>query len=76
MSNWICKECGANYIDVNHQEPSVLKQELEVRELKNLLEQCRNVLLLVKDGHDPLNCPKYGAQWLIPKLNEVLGEKK
>lgn len=36
MSNWICDKCGANYIDVSHQEPSVLKQELELRKFKKL----------------------------------------
>ena len=41
MSNWICKECGATYIDVSHQEPSVLKQELEIRKLKELLKECK-----------------------------------
>lgn len=36
MSNWICDKCGATYIDVSHQEPSVLKQELELRKFKKL----------------------------------------
>jgi hypothetical protein len=36
VSNWICDKCGANYIDVSHQEPSVLKQELELRKFKKL----------------------------------------
>lgn len=44
MSNWICKECGATYIDVSHQEPSVLKQELELRKLKEVLFKCREKL--------------------------------
>jgi hypothetical protein len=39
MSNWICDKCGATYIDVSHQEPSVLKQELEIRQLKELLKE-------------------------------------
>ena len=34
MSNWICSECGVNYIDVSHQEPSVLREELELRKTK------------------------------------------
>lgn len=38
MSNWICDKCGATYIDVSHQEPSVLKQEIEIRKLKQLLK--------------------------------------
>lgn len=37
MSNWICSECGANYIDVSHQEPSVLREELELRKTKEQL---------------------------------------
>lgn len=37
MSNWICSECGANYIDVSHQEPSVLREELELRKVKQQL---------------------------------------
>lgn len=36
MSNWVCNKCGAVYIDVSHQEPSVLKQELELRKFKKL----------------------------------------
>lgn len=40
MSNWICDKCGATYIDVSHQEPSVLKQEIEIRQLKELLKEC------------------------------------
>ena len=36
MSNWVCDKCGATYIDVSHQEPSVLKQELELRKFKKL----------------------------------------
>lgn len=43
MSNWICEKCGATYIDVSHQEPSVLKQELEIRKLKELLRECLDV---------------------------------
>lgn len=41
MSNWICDKCGATYIDVSHQEPSVLKQVLEIRQLKDLLKESR-----------------------------------
>ena len=41
ISNWICDKCRATYIDVSHQEPSVLKEELEIRKLKDLLKECR-----------------------------------
>lgn len=44
MSNWICDKCGATYIDVSHQEPSVLKQEIEIRQLKELLKECRDIV--------------------------------
>lgn len=37
MSSWICDKCGATYIDVSHQEPSVLREKLELRKVKQQL---------------------------------------
>ena len=92
MSNWICDKCGANYIDVSHQEPSVLKEELEIRKLKELLRECREVIYnLIDDepcrydhhgycqAHNWLSndvCPHKQGKELIPQINNAIGEKK
>ena len=69
MSNWICDKCGATYIDVSHQEPSVLKQEIEIRKLKQLLVECRNWLKSYRDTHSSI---KDDVNETICKIDEVL----
>ena len=58
MSNWICKECGANYIDVSHQEPGVLREELELRKVKQQLaiavEQLKDTYAICFRNRDTL----------------------
>lgn len=68
MSNWICDKCGATYIDVSHQEPSVLKQEIEIRQLKELLKECRDVAEFTKTI---VNKHKWFDE-VITKIDEVL----
>ena len=74
MSNWICDKCGATYIDVSHQEPSVLKQEIEIRKLKELLKECRERLgdyaeFCIKEGF--LNAEDEAVKTII-QIDEVL----
>lgn len=74
MSNWICDKCGATYIDVSHQEPSVLKQELEIRQLKDLLKECkpyviRNVVFTTINKGEEADLER---NILLTKIDEVL----
>lgn len=79
MSNWICKECGANYIDVSHQEPAVLKQELEIRRLKELLKECRDMInnhcswqVMDRPNHYVKEIENDIYEPLLTKIDEVL----
>ena len=76
MSNWICDKCGANYIDVSHQEPSVLKQELEIRELKRLLRECLDWFIWYQTdtgtGKPYIEAWQKKGRDLRNKINEVL----
>lgn len=71
MSNWICDKCGATYIDVSHQEPSVLKQELEIRQLKELLKECRHIMSIEKDFAS-CHFEKAKLGELLTQIDEVL----
>lgn len=63
MSNWICKECRATYIDVSHQEPSVLKEELELRKANDKILALESEL---KEVCDVLirKCPEM-KEWVM-----------
>lgn len=76
MSNWICKECGANYIDVSHQEPSVLKQELEIRQLKELLKECKANLIHKKQLLEKLDKLEKPTKKLLAKIDNAIREKR
>lgn len=71
MSNWICDKCGANYIDVSHQEPSVLRQELEIRELKELLREWMHFYPIILYEHEDTLKTKDIVE-LYDKTREVL----
>ena len=74
MSNWICENCGATYIDVSHQEPSVLEQELEIRKFKELLKECR-YLLKEYDNYFSWDDGVKSCH-LIESIDNAIGEKK
>lgn len=63
MSNWVCNECGATYIDVSHQEPSVLREELELREANDKILALESEL---KEVCDVLirKCPEM-KEWVM-----------
>lgn len=72
MSNWICDKCGATYIDVSHQEPSVLKQEIEIRQLKELLKECVEVLNDAQRNYGYDDSILDICSPIITKIDEVL----
>ena len=49
MSNYVCPECGANYIDWGHNKPAVLAQDIEIAQLKDLLKEIRSKIKTVYD---------------------------
>lgn len=74
MSNYVCPECGANYIDCGQNKPSVLAQDLEIARLEAqkkehciAIEELRGCLL---------NCRDYfrsnGLQYFVDKINQTL----
>ena len=75
MSNWICSECGANYIDVSHQEPSVLREELEIRKLKGLLKECLPYVNFFLNMKTEWGLTPPEPMDLRDKINKIIGEK-
>lgn len=77
MSNWVCNECGATYIDVSHQEPSVLREELELRKANDKILALESEL---KEVCDVLirKCPEM-KDWVMmnwKNLYEVQDDEK
>ena len=51
--------------------------EAENQQLKGLLRECREVLeLVVYSNSSNFASPTYGAEYLLPKITNAIGEKK
>lgn len=76
MTNWICKECGAQYLDNGHQEPAILKQDLEIKELKDLLKQTKFYLLSYWKRGTKNFITDFEICKLLRKIEDIVGGER
>lgn len=75
MSNYVCPECGANYIDCGHNKPAVLAQDIKIAQIKNLLKQSRVYVLIDTEDYEVRTVSKSdreAAKKLLSQIDEVL----